>query len=67
MGRTACTDPQCLYKGALLHLITHDPQGNTQEILFEQNKINISVGLQLLGVTEYVWVEGSNLLLSVVL
>jgi hypothetical protein len=22
MGRTACTEPQCLYKGALLHICT---------------------------------------------
>ena len=23
VGRTACTEPQCLYKGALLHYLTH--------------------------------------------
>ena len=25
MGRTACNDPQCLYKGALYILLSNDP------------------------------------------
>jgi len=39
MGRTACTEPQCLYKGALylyLHLLEDHDEKITTEQIFEK-------------------------------
>ena len=48
------------------HIITHNSQSNTQEILYEQSKINISAGFQLLCVTVRVYGR-TEFTLSVVL
>jgi len=44
MGRTACTEPQCLYKGALYLYLFSDVEtvGNVLTILKELSHLNLS-------------------------
>jgi len=57
MGRTACTEPQCLYKGALyflyfnkLQLTDHVLYGlHSLEVLWIQSSFIIDVSLRFVG------------------